>query len=59
LWSRYASRIALELTSFYADTDLDLYLGCFNVQWENHFSVEQSFAVDFSGVFSAYFTVAQ
>ena len=49
LWSRYASRIALELTSFYADTDLDLYLGCFNVQWENHFSVEQSFAVDFSG----------
>ena len=49
LWSRYASRIALELTSFYADTDLDLYLGCFSVQWENHFSVDQSFAVDFSG----------
>jgi 23S rRNA (guanine2445-N2)-methyltransferase / 23S rRNA (guanine2069-N7)-methyltransferase len=49
LWSRYASRIALELTSFYADTDLDLYLGCFSVPWENHFSVDQSFAVDFSG----------
>ena len=53
LWSRFASRIALELTSFSADTDLDLYLGCFNVQWETHFSVDQSFAVDFSGTSKA------
>ncbi|TXH65903.1 MAG: bifunctional 23S rRNA (guanine(2069)-N(7))-methyltransferase RlmK/23S rRNA (guanine(2445)-N(2))-methyltransferase RlmL [Tolumonas sp.] len=53
LWSRFASRIALALTSFRADTDLDLYLGCFNVPWETHFSVDQSFAVDFSGASKA------
>jgi 23S rRNA (guanine2445-N2)-methyltransferase / 23S rRNA (guanine2069-N7)-methyltransferase len=53
LWSRFASRIALSLVSFDADTDLDLYLGCFNVPWETHFSVDQSFSVDFSGTSKA------
>jgi 23S rRNA (guanine2445-N2)-methyltransferase / 23S rRNA (guanine2069-N7)-methyltransferase len=49
LWSRFASRIALNLATFDVDTDLDLYLGCFNVPWETHFNVDQSFSVDFTG----------
>lgn len=53
LWSRYASRIALSLSTFKAESDLDLYLGCIVIPWEQHFSVDQSFAVDFSGTSTA------
>lgn len=53
LWSRFASRIALSLSSFKAESDLDLYLGCIAIQWDKHFSVNQTFAVDFSGTSQA------
>lgn len=49
LWSRLASRIALQLSSFDVRSDLDLYLGSMNIAWEEHFDVEQSFSVDFTG----------
>ncbi len=53
LWSRFASRIALSLSSFKAESDLDLYLGCIVIPWEKHFDINQSFAVDFSGTSDA------
>lgn len=49
LWSRFASRILLELSSFECSTDTELYLGANGVAWENWFSKNETIAVDFRG----------
>ncbi|MBO1519476.1 bifunctional 23S rRNA (guanine(2069)-N(7))-methyltransferase RlmK/23S rRNA (guanine(2445)-N(2))-methyltransferase RlmL [Oceanisphaera pacifica] len=49
MWSRLASRIMLQLAEFTMRTDMDLYLGAANVEWEQHIQPGQTFAVDFSG----------
>lgn len=45
LWSRYASRVLLEIKSFeISDTD-DLYSGCTKIDWNEHLHQDLSFAV--------------
>ncbi len=46
LWSRFATRTLMPLVTFPGpDTD-GLYQGSFNVDWNEHFSVDGTFAVD-------------
>jgi len=49
LWSRFASRVLLKLSEFKVLTPLDLYLGCSNIPWEEHFDINSTFSIDFSG----------
>jgi len=49
LWSRFASRVLLKLSEFKVLDSLDLYLGCSNIPWEEHFDVTSTFSIDFSG----------
>lgn len=49
LWTRFASRVLLQLVKFKCSTDLELYMGCYGVPWEDYFAVERSIAVEFSG----------
>ena len=42
LWSRFASRILLNLQSFYCNDDTDLYMGAAGVAWENYFSSNET-----------------
>lgn len=49
LWSRFASRVLLKLSEFKVVTTLDLYLGCSNIPWEEHFDINSTFSIDFSG----------
>jgi len=49
LWSRFASRVLLKLSEFKVIDSMDLYLGCSNIPWEEHFDVDKTFSIDFSG----------
>ena len=49
LWSRFASRVLLKLSEFKVVDSMDLYLGCSNIPWEEHFDVDKTFSIDFSG----------
>lgn len=50
LWSRFASRILLELSEFEAPSDLELYLGVMGIAWEKYFSPYETIAVEFNGM---------
>ncbi|MCR5537047.1 MAG: bifunctional 23S rRNA (guanine(2069)-N(7))-methyltransferase RlmK/23S rRNA (guanine(2445)-N(2))-methyltransferase RlmL [Succinivibrio sp.] len=50
LWSRFASRVLLQLSEFFCEDDSDLYIGAQAVAWERYFTPQQSIAVDFSGM---------
>lgn len=49
LWSGLASRILLNLSSFYCSNDTELYMGANGIAWEKYFDVSKSIAVDFNG----------
>ncbi|KML67589.1 bifunctional 23S rRNA (guanine(2069)-N(7))-methyltransferase RlmK/23S rRNA (guanine(2445)-N(2))-methyltransferase RlmL [Pectobacterium peruviense] len=49
LWSRLASRILLPLNEFKVHSDLDLYLGVQAIDWSTIFSIDKTFAVNFTG----------
>lgn len=49
LWSRLASRILLPLSEFKVYSDMDLYLGVNAINWPSLFSVDKTFAVNFTG----------
>ena len=49
LWSRFASRILLNITEFAASDDFELYLGVSSVSWEKYFDAGKTIAIDFSG----------
>ncbi|MFM2481256.1 bifunctional 23S rRNA (guanine(2069)-N(7))-methyltransferase RlmK/23S rRNA (guanine(2445)-N(2))-methyltransferase RlmL [Celerinatantimonas sp. YJH-8] len=49
LWSRFASRILLKLSSFEIHDIMDLYLAANYIHWEDWFHVGQTFAVHCSG----------
>ena len=49
LWSRLANRVLLQLASGRAETGDDLYQLAKEVDWPQHFKVENSFVVDFFG----------
>ncbi len=53
LWSRIANRILLPLARFPAVTPEALYAGVQSVDWQEHFEVEDTFAVDFNSSRSA------
>ena len=46
LWSRYASRILLNLTHFTVANDEDLYQGCLGIEWLDHMDVTTTFAIE-------------
>ena len=46
LWSRIAGRVLLKLSDFEIDTEQDLYQGALSVEWNSHFSEENTFMVD-------------
>ncbi|MCB1760597.1 MAG: bifunctional 23S rRNA (guanine(2069)-N(7))-methyltransferase RlmK/23S rRNA (guanine(2445)-N(2))-methyltransferase RlmL [Gammaproteobacteria bacterium] len=48
LWSRIANRVLLPLASFAADSAEALYAGVQQIDWQNHFDLERTFAVDFN-----------
>lgn len=50
LWSRFASRVLLELSEFDAPDDLELYMGAAGIPWEEWFSSSETIAVEFNGV---------
>ncbi len=49
LWSRFASRILLELSEFEAPSDLELYMGALGIAWEKYFTDQETIAVEFNG----------
>lgn len=49
LWSRLANRVMLELNTASVDSAEDIYNAVNDVEWLNHFSVQNSFVVDFVG----------
>lgn len=46
LWSRVANRVLLQLANFEADSAEALYSGVQQITWDEHFSIDQSFAID-------------
>ena len=46
LWSRFASRILMNLTRFTVANDEDLYQGCLGVEWLDHMDVTTTFAIN-------------
>lgn len=46
LWSRFASRIFLQLGQFAVVDDESLYAGCRAISWQDHLGLETTFAVD-------------
>ncbi|MGN0902130.1 MAG: THUMP domain-containing protein, partial [Succinivibrio sp.] len=49
LWSSFASRVLLELSEFFCESDTELYIGAVGVAWENYFDSTDTIAVSFSG----------
>jgi 23S rRNA (guanine2445-N2)-methyltransferase / 23S rRNA (guanine2069-N7)-methyltransferase len=48
LWSRIANRVFLPLKTFPAATQEKLYAGVKSIKWSDHFTNDQTFAVDFA-----------
>ncbi len=53
LWSRTANRVLLPLATFAAPSTEALYAGVQTISWDEHFTAEQTFAVDFNSSRSA------
>lgn len=49
LWSRLANRILMPLDQFSLDEADQLYQQCLEIPWEQHFSSQQTIAIDFIG----------
>lgn len=49
LWSRLANRILLPIASIECRTVEDLYRGVASIDWEQHLSIDKTFAIAFSG----------
>ncbi|SPT67750.1 Ribosomal RNA large subunit methyltransferase L [Anaerobiospirillum thomasii] len=49
LYSHFASRILLTLSTFNCEDDTDLYLGANGIAWENYFTSDKTISVEFSG----------
>lgn len=49
LWSRFASRILLEMSEFFCESDTELYIGANGVAWEKYFDKSNTIAVSFTG----------
>ncbi|MDH3349377.1 MAG: THUMP domain-containing protein, partial [Desulfobulbaceae bacterium] len=45
LWSRFASRVLLQLASFSAESTDSLYDGALKIDWQDHFGPENTMAV--------------
>ena len=46
LWSRFASRVFLQLSQFEVNNEEALYTKCLAIEWQNYFDEETSFAVN-------------
>ena len=49
LWSRLASRVLIKLAEVDAETPEALYAAVREIEWETHFGVDDTFAIDFNG----------
>lgn len=50
LWSRLANRILKPVSEFFVDQPQDLLKGVTNISWDQYFSSDKTFIVDFTGV---------
>ncbi|MEE4164409.1 MAG: bifunctional 23S rRNA (guanine(2069)-N(7))-methyltransferase RlmK/23S rRNA (guanine(2445)-N(2))-methyltransferase RlmL [Desulfocapsaceae bacterium] len=48
LWSRFASRVLLEVVQFGAKNEEELYAGVKTIAWQDHLTINTTFAVDCS-----------
>ncbi len=46
LWSRFSSRIFLQIDEFFAPDNESIYKECSGIEWENHLDCDTTFAVD-------------
>ena len=46
LWTRVASRVLLQLKTFTIESDIDLYNEIYSVNWSDHFSENNTLAID-------------
>ncbi len=46
LWSRFSSRIFLRIADFHVTGQESIYQRCSDIEWENHFDCDTTFAVD-------------
>ena len=46
LWSRFASRVLLQLAEFPAANDTELYNQCGTINWQEHMDTDSTFAID-------------
>lgn len=53
LWIRSGSRVLVRIGSFAADTPDKLYEGACDVRWDEHFGVQDSFAVSVAGTYGS------
>ncbi len=49
LWTRFSTRILLSLATYHAESDLEFYMGCYSIRFENYFDHDSTIAVDFNG----------
>jgi 23S rRNA (guanine2445-N2)-methyltransferase / 23S rRNA (guanine2069-N7)-methyltransferase len=49
LWSRFATRVLLSLATYRADSDIEFYMGAYNIRYEAYFDFNATIAVDFNG----------
>lgn len=47
LWSRFAHRVLLEIATFQASDEKQLYGGIRKIRWRDHFDLKDTFAIDF------------
>ncbi|MCI0505306.1 MAG: bifunctional 23S rRNA (guanine(2069)-N(7))-methyltransferase RlmK/23S rRNA (guanine(2445)-N(2))-methyltransferase RlmL, partial [Gammaproteobacteria bacterium] len=53
LWSRIANRVLLELKKTRVDSPEDLYDAIYSINWQEHFTIDDTFAIDFFSTQSA------
>lgn len=49
LWTHFASRVLLSLSTFNCNDDTDLYLGANGIAWEKYFTDKETISVEFAG----------
>lgn len=59
MWSRLASRVLLQITSFPCLSEKDLYDGVYGINWDEHMAITNSFAINYTATGAAAVTHTQ
>ena len=49
LWTRFATRVLLSIGTYHAESDLEFYIGAYNLKYEVYFDYNATIAVSFNG----------